>query len=79
MDELTDIEAITHNVLMMHPHLLRDGATVKDYYFIDCQKNEVLPVTEFKAVKDYVKSAKIKDFAMVISFSNDIIGYRLNV
>ncbi len=79
MNELTDIEAITHNVLMMHPHLLRDGATVKDYYFIDCQKNEVLPVTEFKAVKDYIKSAKIKDFAMVISFSNNIIGYRLNV
>lgn len=79
MDELTDIEAITHNVLMMHPHLLRDGATVKDYYFIDCQKNEVLPVTEFKAVKDYIKNAKIKDFAMVISFSNNIIGYRLNV
>lgn len=79
MDELTDIEAITHNVSISHPHLLRDGATVKDYYFIDCQKNEVLPVTEFKAVKDYVKSAKIKDFAMVISFSNDIIGYRLNV
>jgi hypothetical protein len=79
MDEKTDIEAITHNVSIAYPHLLRDGVTVKDYYFIDCTKNEVFPVTEFKAVKDYIKSAKIKDFAMVISFSNNIIGYRLNV
>jgi len=79
MDELTDIEAITHNVSIAYPHLLRGGVTVKDYYFIDCTKNEVFPVTEFKAVKDYIKSAKIKDFAMVISFSNNIIGYRLNV
>ena len=79
MDELTSIEAITHNVAIAHPYLLQNGVTVKDYYFIDCEINEVLPVTDFKAVKDYIKSAKIKDFAMVISFSNNIIGYRLNV
>lgn len=79
MDELTDIEVITHNVSISYPHLLQNGATVKDYYFIDCQKNEILPVKKFKNVKDYIKSANIKEFAMVISFSNDIIGYRLNV
>jgi len=79
MDELTDIEAITHNVTIAYPHFLQDGTTIKDYYFIDCTKNEVFPVTKFKDVKDYIKSAKIKDFAMVISFSNNIIGYRLNV
>ena len=79
MDELTDIDAITHNLSINHPNLLEGGVTVTDYYFIDCNKNEVLPVTEFKAVKAHLKDAKITDFAMAITFSNNIIGYRLNV
>ena len=79
MDELTDIEAITHNLTINHPNLLEDKVTVTDYYFIDCDKNEVLPVRNFAAIKDYLKNTKILNFAMVISFSNNIIGYRLNV
>jgi hypothetical protein len=79
MDELTDIDAITHNLSINHPNLLEGGVTVTDYYFIDCTKNEILPVSKFEAVKAYIIAAKITNFAMVISFSNNIIGYRLNV
>lgn len=79
MDEKTDIEAITHNLSINHPELLENGVTVTDYYFIDCTKNEVLPVSEFESVKAYIIAAKITNFAMVILFSNNIIGYRLNV
>lgn len=79
MDNISDIDAITHNLSINYPGLIDDGVTVTGYYFIDCNKNEVLPVTEFKAVKDYLKNAKITNFAMAITFSNNIIGYRLNV
>jgi len=79
MAELTDIDAITHNLSINHPNLLEGGVTVTGYYFIDCNKNKVLPVTEFSAVKEYLKNAEITNFAMAITFSNNIIGYRLNV
>jgi hypothetical protein len=79
MDKLTGIEVVTHNLSIRYPGLLEDGVTVTGYYFIDCDKNEVLPVIDLSAVQIYIKNANITNLAMAISFSNNIIGYRLNV
>lgn len=76
---MTAIEAITNNLLVNYPRLLEEDTIVKGYYFIDCTKNTVLPVTELEDIKKYLIAYKITDFAMVILFNNNIIGYRLNV
>lgn len=76
---MTAIEAITNNLLTNYPRLLEGDTTVEGYYFVDCAKNTVLPVTELEDVKKHLIDYKITDFAMVILFNNNIIGYRLNV
>ena len=76
---MTNIEAITNNLTAKYPGLLEDDVTVVDYYFIDCAKNQEIPVKDFKDIKNYLLLHKIKDFAMVILFSNNTIGYRLHV
>ena len=76
---MTAIEAITNNLLVNYPRLVEGDTIVEGYYFIDCAKNTVLPVTELEDVKKYLIAYKITDFAMVILFNNNIIGYRLSV
>lgn len=73
------IDALTHNVRIKYPHLLEDNATIVDYYFINCDTREELPVKKFSEVKQFLDFNKIKNFALVILFSNNIIGYRLEV
>lgn len=73
------IEALTHNVKIKYPHLLEDGVTIVDYFFINCDNREELPVKKFGEVKQFLDFNKIKNFALVILFSNNIIGYRLEV
>lgn len=72
------LDAITENVFKNYPLFLED-AKISHYYFWDCTKNEEIPPREIKDVKNYLEIHKIKDFALVIVFSDNIIGYRLKV
>ena len=73
------LEMITNNVRIKYPHLLEDGVSVADYYFWDCKVNAVIPSKDLNIVKQIITSKKITDFALVIFFSNNIIGYRLDI
>jgi hypothetical protein len=70
---------ITNNVWIKYPHLLDNNVTIANYYFWDCNKNEAIPSKDLKAVKQIIASKNITDFALVILFSNNIIGYRLDI
>jgi len=52
---------------------------IKDFCFWDCTKNVEIPVKDLDEIKVYLVANKITDFALVIYFSNNIIGYRLSV
>ena len=77
MNETLDM--ITHNVGIKYPHLLEGGVTITDYYFWDCKNNGAIPSKDLKVVKQIIASKNITDFALVIFFSNNIIGYRLDI
>ena len=71
--------AITNNVQIKYPHLLEDGVTITDYSFWDCKDNTVIPSKDLNVVKQIINTKKITDFTLVIFFSNNIIGYRLDI
>jgi hypothetical protein len=73
------LEVITNNVRVKYPHLLGDENSISDYYFWDCKNNEVIPSKDIKAVKQILTNKNITDFALVILFNNNIIGYRLDI
>lgn len=73
------LETITNNVAIKYPHLLEDGIKITDYYFWDCKANGAIPSKDLKVVHNIVQSKKITDVALVIYFSNNIIGYRLDI
>lgn len=73
------LEMITNNVQIKYPHLLDDGVTITKYYFWDCKENCAIPSKDLKVVKQIIASKNITDFALVIYFSNNIIGYRLDI
>jgi hypothetical protein len=76
---MTTLEAITNSVHANYPHLLADNITIRDYYFWDCIKNQELPVRELSDVKPYLINHGIVDFTLVIFFSDNTIGFRLNL
>lgn len=73
------LEMITNNVRIKYPHLLENGVSIVKYYFWDCQKNCAIPSKDLNVVKQIISVKKITDFALVIYFSNNIIGYRLDI
>lgn len=73
------LEMITNNVQIKYPHLLENGVTITDYLFWDCKQNCEIPLKDLKQVKAYLLGKSITDFALVIFFSNNIIGYRLDI
>jgi hypothetical protein len=73
------IEAIESIIRTNYPHLLEGGVTVTDYYFIDCAKNTEIPVKNLDILQSYLLAKNIKDFTLVIYFSNNTIGYRLKI
>ena len=73
------IFAITEFVRKAYPHLLDNGTTVIDYCFWDCAANKELPVKDLDAVNNYKNTHNIKDLVLVIYFSDNTIGYRLNL
>ena len=73
------LEMITNNVRIKYPHLLEDNVAITSYYFWDCKNNESIPTNDLKAVKKIISDKNITDFALVISFNNNIIGYRLDI
>ena len=76
---MTTLEAITNSVNANYPHLLANNVFIRDYCFWDCIRNCELPVKELADVKPYIVSHGIVDFSLVIFFSDNTIGYRLNV
>jgi hypothetical protein len=76
---MTSLEAITNSVHANYPHLLADSVYIRDYCFWDCIRNQELPVKEIEEVKPYLVSKGIVDFALVIFFSDNTIGYRLKI
>lgn len=73
------LEMITNNVHTKYPHLLGEGVTVTDYFFINCNTFKEFPTKDLTAVKNYITTERITNFALVILFSNNIIGYRLDI
>lgn len=73
------LEMITNNVRVKYPHLLEENITITDYLFWDCKENIEIPSKDLATVKLIIASKKITDFALVIFFSNNIIGYRLEI
>ena len=73
------LEMITNNVQTKYPHLLEGGVTIRDYYFWDCKENSAIPSKDLNIVKQIVATKRITDLALVIFFSNNIIGYRLDI
>lgn len=73
------LEKITASVRSNCPQLLEDEVIIKDFCFWDCTKNVEIPVKDLDEIKVYLVANKITDFALVIYFSNNIIGYRLSV
>ena len=76
---MTTLEAITNSVHANYPHLLADSVYIRDYCFWDCIRNQELPVKELADVKPYIIKHGIVDFTLVIFFSDNTIGYRLNI
>ena len=74
-----ELDAISNSIKTRYPVLMEDGVTVKDYYFIDCAANKEIPIKGLVEVTNYMKYNKITDFALVILFSDNIIGYRLKI
>lgn len=73
------LDLITGAVRSNYPVFLEDGVTIQDYYFVNCATGDKLPCKEIETVKLFVANHNIVDFALVILFSNNIIGYRLNI
>jgi hypothetical protein len=73
------LEMITNNVRLKYPHMLEEGIKITDYYFWDCKNNSAIPSRDLKVVKQIITAKNITDFALVIFFSNNIIGYRLDI
>lgn len=73
------VEAIESIIRTNYPHLLEGGVTVVDYCFVDCAKNCIIPVKKLDVLQSYLLAKSIKDFTLVIYFSNNTIGYRLKI
>ena len=76
---MTTLEAITNSVYANYPHLLAANIYIRNYSFWDCIRNRELPVRELVDVKPYIIKHGIIDFALVIYFSDNTIGYRLDL
>ena len=78
MEANRTIAALTGMVNERYPHLIQD-TSIQEYVFWDCKKNVEIPPKDLDAVNIYIKENKINDFALVIYFKNNTIGYRLKL
>jgi hypothetical protein len=73
------IEAITEIIRVNHPHLLDGDTKIIDYCFWNATTNKELPVKKLEDVNTYKLVNGNFDLVLVIFFSDNTIGYRLNI
>lgn len=73
-----ELQSIFDLVKLKHPHLLDNNTKIVDYCFWDASLNKEL-VGGFESVKTYKLAHQKSEIVLVIFFSDNTIGYRLNL